>query len=175
MTLVGAASAAQLHHEAADFAYRFNDASYRSSDSRELDEHGGLPGVPREYRKAVTVGKWGAVDYVNTGIEGYGWGALNILLLIRYLLGFREEEAGVIQVAPVLPQVMRRAGATYRAGPVSWGKYLLHIECAVRDVQSYIMRVRCAIQAVPDSVQEMAEQQWEWEGAWGAERILQLP
>jgi hypothetical protein len=69
--------------------------------------------VTREYRKAVTVGKWGAVEYVNTGIEGYGWGALSILLLIRYLLGFREEEAGVIQVAPVLPQVMRRVGATY--------------------------------------------------------------
>jgi hypothetical protein len=175
MTLVGAAAAAQMPLDAAELAYRFIDASYRSSDSRELDEHGGLPGVTREYRKAVTVGKWGAVDYVNAGIEGYGWGALSILLLIRYLLGFREEEAGVIKVAPVLPQVMRRAGATYRVGPVSWGKYLLQVECTVRDVQSYIMRVRCSLQAVPESVQGMVEQQWEWEGAWGDERILQLP
>jgi hypothetical protein len=175
MTLVGAAAAAQMPLDAAELAYRFIDASYRSSNSRELDEHGGLPGVTREYRKAVTVGKWGAVEYVNAGIEGYGWGEVSILLLMRYLLGFREEEAGIIKVTPILPQVMRRAGATYRAGPVSWGKYLLHIECAVRDVQSYIMRVRCALQAVPVSVQELAEQQWEWEGAWGDERILQLP
>ena len=174
MALIGAAAHAQMALDAAELAYRFIDASYRSTDSRELDEHGGLPGVTREYRQAVTVGKWGAVDYVNAGIEGYGWGALSILLLIRYLLGFREEEAGVIKVAPVLPQVMRRVGATYRAGPVPWGKYLLHVECVVRDVQSYIMRVRCSMQAVPDTVQEIAEQQWEWEGAWGDERILQL-
>ena len=46
---------------------------------------------------------------------------------------------------------------------------------AVRDVHSYIMRVRYALQADPESVQEMVEQQWEWEGAWGDERILQLP
>ena len=174
MALIGAAAAARMPLDAAELAYRFIDASYRSSDSRELDEHGGLPGVTREYRQAVTVGKWGAVEYVNAGIEGYGWGAVSILLLMRYLLGFCEEEAGVIKVAPVLPQVMRRAGATYRLGPLSWGKYLLHIECAVRDVHSYSMRVRCALQAVPESVQEMAEQQWEWEGAWGDERILQL-
>lgn len=28
-------------------------------DSRELEEHGGLPGVTREYRRTITAGKWG--------------------------------------------------------------------------------------------------------------------
>ncbi len=183
MTLVGAAVAAQLPLDAAELAYRFIDAAYRSIDSRELDQHGGVPGVTREYHSVVTPGKWGASDYVNAGIEGYGWGALSIHLLMRYLLGLREEEAGVIRVAPVLPQALRRVGATYRAGPIPWGKYQLHIECTVRDDHGYTMRIRCSAQSAPDAltmlaaepVREAAQQQWEWEGAWGDERTLQLP
>jgi Mannosylglycerate hydrolase MGH1-like glycoside hydrolase domain len=182
MTLVGAALAAQLPLDAAELAYRYIDAAYRSIDSRELDQHGGLPGVTREYHAVVTTGKWRASDYVNAGIEGYGWGALSIHLLMRYLLGLREEEAGVIKVAPVLPQALRRVGATYHAGPVPWGKYLLHVECTVRDAQGYSMRVRCTVQTPPDALalltpeplQEPVEQRWEWEGAWSEERTLRL-
>ncbi|HEX9134621.1 MAG TPA: hypothetical protein VF844_20210 [Ktedonobacteraceae bacterium] len=44
MTLIGAASAAQMPLDAVELAYRFIDATYRSTDRRELDEHGGLPG-----------------------------------------------------------------------------------------------------------------------------------
>jgi neutral trehalase len=84
MTLVGAAATAQMPQDAAELAYRYIDASYRSVDGRELDEHGGLPGVTREYHRTVTVGKWGAVEYANAGIEGYGWGALGVHLLMRY-------------------------------------------------------------------------------------------
>jgi hypothetical protein len=182
MTLVGAASTAQLLLDAAELAYRYIDAAYRSIDSRELDQQGGLPGVTREYHMVITRGKWGASDYVNAGIEGYGWGALSIHLLMRYLLGLREEEAGVIKVAPVLSQALRRVGATYRAGPVLWGKYMLHVECTVRDAQGYTMRVHCSVQTTPDTqappapeaVQEPVEQLWEWEGEWGEERTLQL-
>jgi len=176
MTLVGAASAAQLPLDAAELAYHFIDAAYRSIDSREVDQYGGVPGVTREYHAVVTTEKGGTSEYINAGIEGYGWGALSVHLLIRHLLGLHQEETGVIKVAPVLPQALRQVGATYSVGPVPWGKYLLHIECAVRDAQSYTMRVRCSLQAdVPDGIQEVAEQQWEWEGAWGDERIVQLP
>jgi hypothetical protein len=168
LTLVGAAAAAQLPLDAAELAYGFIDAAYRSIDSRIADQHEGIPGITREYHAVVATGKWGASEYVNAGIEGYGWGALSVHLLLHHLLGLHEEEVGVIKVAPVLPQALRRAGATYRVGPVPWGKYLLHVECAVRDVQSYAMRVRC-------SMQDVVEQQWEWEGVWGDERILQLP
>ncbi len=183
LTLVGAAAAAQLPLDAAELAYRFIDAAYRSSDSRERDQHAGIPGVTREYHAVVTTGKWGASEYVNAGIEGYGWGALSIHLLIRYLLGLHEQEAGVIKVVPVIPQALRRVGAAYRVGPLPWGKYQLYIECTVRNVHGYTMRVRCSVQSAPaalallapESVQEPVEQQWEWEGAWGEERILQLP
>jgi hypothetical protein len=104
-------------------------------------------------------------------------------LLIRYLLGLHEQEAGVIKVVPVMPQALRRVGAAYRVGPLRWGKYQLHIECTVRDVHSYTMHVSCSVQPAPavlamlapEPVQEAVEQQWEWEGAWGEERILQLP
>ncbi len=183
LTLVGAAAAAQLPLDAAELAYRFIDAAYRSIDSRERDQHAGIPGVTREYHAVVTTGKWGASEYVNAGIEGYGWGALSIHLLIRYLLGLYEQEAGVIKVVPVIPQALRRTGAVYRMGPLPWEKYQLHIECIVRDVHSYVMHVRCSVQPAPavltllapEPVQEAVEQQWEWEGAWGEERILQLP
>jgi len=184
MTLVGAASTAQMPLDAAELAYRFIDATYRSTDSRELDEHGGLPGVTREYRRTVTVGKWGAIDYVNAGIEGYGWGALSIHLLMRYLLGFREEEADKISIAPTLPQALRRKGATYQVEPIPWGGYTLSIACTVMDAQRYRLRLRCAVPAtgaklegVRQGITQQGNQEYqcEWEGRWGEERTLQLP
>ena len=86
MTLVGAAEAAKMPLEASELAYRFIDSSFRSTDSRELDEDGGLPGVTREYRRTIQRGKWGEIDYANAGIEGYGWGARSIHLLIAICL-----------------------------------------------------------------------------------------
>src|SRR5215469_16566921 len=123
LTLVGAAAAAQMPLDAAELAYRFIDSSFRSTDSRELDEHGGLPGVTREYRQTVTVGKWGEIDYVNAGIEGYGWGALSIHLLIRHLLGLYAADLSSITLAPTLPVALCRPGATYTIAPIPWGKY----------------------------------------------------
>ncbi len=174
MTLVGAASAARIPLDAAELAYRFIDASYRSIDRRELDEHGGLPGVTREYRQAVTSGKWGAIDYSNAGIEGYGWGALSIHLIMRYLMGVREEEADKITISPALPQALRRVGATY----------LLGIECTVRDSKGYTVRVLCERRTMEKAAEGVEKgelpqpgtaQRSEWEGTWGEGRTLLLP
>jgi hypothetical protein len=143
MTLVGAAEAAQMPLNTAELAYRFNDVSYHRNDSRELDEHGGLPGVTREYRQAVTAGKWGAIDNINAGIKGYGWGALSIHLIMGYLMGLREEEADKITITPALPQALHRVGATYRIAPIPWGNNVLGIECIVRDSKGYTTRRRC--------------------------------
>ena len=181
MTLVGAAASAQMPLDAAELAYRFIDASYRSTDSRELDEQGGLPGVTREYRQAITKGKWGQIDYVNAGIEGYGWGALSIHLLLRYLLGLREEEVDRLAVSPVLPQALRRVGTIYKVEPIPWGRYTLSIECTVRDAKSYRVRLRCMVPAAGENLegaQEGVPQQeyhCEWEEGWGEGRALQLP
>jgi hypothetical protein len=184
MTLVGAASAAQMPFDTAELAYRYIDASYRSTDSRELDEHGSLPGVTREYRRTITVGKWGEVDYVNAGIEGYGWGALSVHLLIRYLLGLCKEEVGKITIAPMLPQALRRIGATYKVEPIPWGDYVLGIECTVRDAKGYTVRMRCARRGLKQATkvveheelrQSGREETFEWEGTWGEERTLLLP
>jgi hypothetical protein len=184
MTLIGAADAAHMPLDAAELAYRFIDASYRSSDSRELDEYGGVPGVSREYRRSVTIGKWGEIDYVNAGIEGYGWGALSVHLLLGYLLGMRAEEVDRLTVRPVLPQALRRPGATYQVAPVPWGKYTLSIACTVQDAKRYKLRLRCAVPAAGAHLegtqarvipQETEEHQCEWEGGWGEGRTLQLP
>lgn len=185
MTLVGAASAAQMPQDAAELAYRFIDASYRSTDSREPDEHGGLPGVTREYRRTITSGKWGATEYVNGGIEGYGWGALSIHLLMRYILGLHEVDAAKISVAPVLPQALRKAGATYRAEPIPWGTYKLAIAITVRDAEGYKARMTCTtsirptIEDIIDEIdlepqQEPEPRVYTWEGKWGEERTFTL-
>jgi hypothetical protein len=183
MTLIGAAANANMPLEAAELAYRFIDASYRSIDNRERDEHGGLPGVTREYRQPVTVGKWNAPDYVNAGIEGYGWGALSIHLLIRYLLGLQEAEADKITVIPTLPQALRRVGAIYHVKPVQWGNYTLGIECTVHDAKGYSVHLHCTKRAHEGAIEalEGKEQtptpvyECKWEGTWGERRTLQLP
>lgn len=195
MTLTGAAAAAHMPLDAAELAYRYIDAAYRSIDSRELDEQGGLPGITREYHQVIEAPtraqKWPTAqgtpttfDYANAGIEGYGWGALSIHLLIRYLLGLREEEADKITIAPTLPQALRRIGATYHVAPIPWGKYMLDIKCTVQDANSYKLQLHCTVPtaaenpaSILDTVtqQEPQQQQCEWQGLWGEGRTLQLP
>jgi Trehalase len=160
MTVAEAARTVGMLSEAAELAYRFIDASYRSIDSRARDEYGNIPGVTRENRRMVEQ-KWG-VDYVNSGIEGYGWGALSIFLVIRYILGRKEDEAGVLTISPLLPQALRRIGTSYSMGPLPWGKHTLSVECMVKDAQSYTMHLASETQ------------QWEWDGVWGEERKIAL-
>src|SRR5712692_167447 len=162
MTVAEAARAAGMPSEAAELAYRFIDASYRSIDSRTLDENGNIPGITRENRRAIVAGKWGETDYVNAGIEGYGWGAVSVHLLIRHIMGLKEEEAGVLTVAPMLPQSLRRSGTSYKIGPLPWGKHVLSVECMVKDARGYTMRLASETQ------------QWEWEGTWGEEQTITL-
>jgi hypothetical protein len=182
LTLIGATAAAQMPQEAAELAYRFIDSSFRSTDSRELDEYGGLPGVTREYRRAVPRGKWGEIDYANAGIEGYGWGALSIHLLIRHVLGLYATGPDTIVLAPTLPQALRRPGATYTIAPIPWGKYLLSLTCQVKDANRYEatfhVRPRAPegqpaekTEAQPETA---SEQEHQWEGTWGEERTFLL-
>ena len=175
MTLIGAASAAKMPFDAAELAYQFIDASYRSIDSRALNEESGLPGVTREYRRVLKTSRKGVIEYANAGIEGYGWGALSVHLLLRYIMGLREEEAGRLIVAPVLPHPLRQVGATYRVGPVQWGKYALQVECTVRDAGNYTMLLR-SLTTIDEErlVSSVDEKQWEWEGTWGEEHTIQL-
>jgi hypothetical protein len=183
MTLIEAATLAHSPLEAAEMAYRFIDASYRSTDSRKPDEHGGLPGVTREYLQAVATGKWDMIDYVNAGIEGYGWGALSIHLLVRYLLGLREEEAHSITICPMFPQALRRQGTSYRIEKLSWGSYLLDVECHIKGAQQYTIRVYWRARPTKDALLDTQEDtmpageevhQSEWEAQWGETRFLRL-
>jgi hypothetical protein len=182
MTLIGATAVAQMPLDAAELAYRFIDASFRSTDSRELDEYGGLPGVTREYRRTIQRGKWGEIDYANAGIEGYGWGALSIHLLIRHLLGLYATNPDTIVLAPTLPQALRRPGATYTVAPIPWGKHTLSIICQVKDAHNYeaTLQVRPRTPAAQPAQQAEApsetvgEQEHRWEGTWGEERTFLL-
>lgn len=182
MTLVGAAAAAQMPLDAAELAYRFIDSSFSSTDRRELDEQGGIPGITREYRNAVTVSKWGETDYINAGIEGYGWGALSIHLLIRHLLGLSATDINSITLAPTLPLALRRPGATYTIAPIPWGKHTLSLTYRVKNAHSYeaTFRVRPRTQEsqsaekIETHSETVDEQEHHWEGTWGEERTFLL-
>ena len=176
MTLIGAAAAAQRSADAAELAYRFINASYSSRDSQEPDEQGGLPGVTREYLASTQNGP--GFDYTQAGMEGYGWGAVSIHLLLHYVLGLREGESGTLTLAPQLPQALRQAGARYRVEPVQWGEHRISVECIMLDADHYRLRVSSTKQVVAEEFQEDAlpvEQEWMWEGVWEDEKILQLP
>jgi hypothetical protein len=184
MTLIGATAAAGMHTEAAELAYCFIDASYRSTDSREPDEHGGLPGVTREYRQAITRGKWRETEYVNAGIEGYGWGALSIHLLMHYVLGLHAEDANRITIAPMIPQALRQQGATYTVETIPWGKYLLSIEYTVKDIHTYKIHLRSSMRLTPEDSEgrpgeneqrEAEVYECEWEDTWGNRHTMTLP
>ncbi len=182
MTLIGATAAAQMPQEAAELAQRFIDASYRSTDSRDLDEYGGLPGVTREYRRAITRGKWGEIDYANAGIEGYGWGALSVHLLIHHILGLRSSTPEQITIAPAFPQALRRVGATYGIAPIPWGNYTLSISCHVKSATNYELDLHCnprteetPLADVGEPVSEQpATQHYHREGTWGEEQAFHL-
>lgn len=191
MTLIGAVAAANMPLDAAELAYRYIDAAYRSTDSSQPDEHGGLPGITREYHRVIEAPpqKWPnpqspPTAYANAGIEGYGWGALSIHLLMRYLLGLREEEVDHITICPTIPQALRRTGAIYHIGPIPWGKYILRIKCTVQDANTYKLHLHCTVPTAaenPESIldtatqQEPQEYQCEWEDTWSQGRTLQLP
>ncbi len=175
MTLTGAASAAKMPFDAAELAYQFIDASYHSIDNRTSDEESGLPGVTREYRRVVKTSRKGVIEYANAGIEGYGWGALSVHLLLRYIMGLREEEAGSLIIAPVLPHALRKVGATYRVGPVQWGKYALQVACTVRDAENYTLHLSSSTVVDEERfVNSVAEKQWQLKGTWGEEHTIQL-
>lgn len=181
MTLIGATAAAKMPHEAAELAFRFIDASYRSTDSRELDEYGGLPGVTREYRRALTRSKWGEIDYQNAGIEGYGWGALSVHLLIQHVIGLSARDLDKIAITPALPQALRRPGASYKIAPIPWSTYLLSIECRVKSANSYEAILQCHPRPQKSSLAgevdlaAAGEFHKHWEGTWGEEYIFRLP
>lgn len=177
MTLIGATAAAGMPHEASELAYRFIDASFRSTDSRDLDEHGGLPGVTREYRSAIAREKWAEADYTGAGIEGYGWGALSIHLLVRYLLGLQERRADALYISPAFPQALRRPRTAYRIEMLPWGAYLLSIECLVEQADRYRVRLSCQKRVHrpdPDPAARV-EEHCAWADTWGSGRLVQLP
>ncbi|MBX5451611.1 MGH1-like glycoside hydrolase domain-containing protein [Thermogemmatispora sp.] len=165
LTVIGAADAAGLPEVAAELASQFISDGYRYLDQRSVTSETGLPGVTREYRQARWSGA--TLEYVPAGIEGYGWGALGLHFLLRYLLGLREEEAGHLTVRPMLPQSLRRPGSRYHAGPIQWGSFVLQATCTVQDADHYRFHLTAS-----EHGQSPAD--WEWAGQWGEARRIQL-
>ncbi len=124
LTAREAALAAGLDAKAGEMAAEILDRAWRRMDARELEPDGAVPGVTREF--------WpeGGRD-TSAGIEGYGWGALTVHFLMRYVLGLRERDANSFALVPALPGAWRRPGAVFAVGPVRYGGGLVRIEYRV--------------------------------------------
>jgi len=73
------------------------DSAYKAADTRVLRPRYPVPGTSYEH--------WGYVKGEFAGIECYGWGALTSLMIIRYLLGMREDlSTKSLKLMPNLPE-----------------------------------------------------------------------
>lgn len=125
-TVIEAASAAGEHEAAARLTMRVLERAYRRSDSREVGSNGGLPGIAREYWP-----DWGQPDDAGPGgIEGYGWGALGVALLMRHVIGLREVAPGRLLLQPAFPAEVLRPGSVLRVGPIplAQGRLILELQ-----------------------------------------------
>jgi hypothetical protein len=113
-TALEAALAAGRDEHATELAAEILDRAWRRMDGRDLEPDGALPGVTREFWPE-------GGPRVSAGIEGYGWGALTVVLLVRYLAGLREESPRRFRLVAALPRAWRRPGAVYTLGPVPYG------------------------------------------------------
>jgi mannosylglycerate hydrolase MGH1-like protein len=113
-TALEAALAAGQEARAAELAAGILDRVWRRMDARTLEPDGALPGVTREYWPEGGRG-------TSAGIEGYGWGALTVHFLVRYLVGLREDSPTSFRLVPALPAAWRRRGACYTIGRLPYG------------------------------------------------------
>lgn len=113
-TVLEAALAAGLDARVADQAATINDRAWTRMDARELEADGALPGTTREF--------WphGGAS-VSAGIECYGWGALTVHFLVRYIVGLRALSPTSFTLVPALPPDWRHPGAAFRIGPLAYG------------------------------------------------------
>lgn len=123
-TVIEAASAAGEHEAAARLTMEVLERAYRRSDSREVGSNGGLPGIAREFWP-----DWGEPDDAGIGgIEGYGWGALGVALLMRHIVGLHEIVPGSLGLRPAIPAEVMRPGTTLRVGPIPLAQGRLTLE-----------------------------------------------
>jgi hypothetical protein len=119
-TVLEAALVAAQDAVAATLAAQIIERAWTRMDARALEPDGSLPGVTREFWP-----EGGTRE--SAGIEGYGWGALTVHLLIRYLVGLRTLAPDRFALVPALPAAWRPPGATLTIGPLAYGSGSLTI------------------------------------------------
>ena len=87
-----------------ELAYRVVERAYKYSDLKVRRGYAS-PGTSYEH--------WGHLEDGYKGVECYGWGALPVLIIFRYILGVREggPEECSLTVNPNIPQPLLRSGA----------------------------------------------------------------
>lgn len=167
LTLIGAALEANETAQAAELSAGFIDAMYQGMDRTQLDSESGLPGVTREYLQ----GSSNPSGLMPAGIEGYGWGALGVHLLIWSLLGLRAEGFERLVVVPQLPRGLRQPGANYRLGPLPWGRFVLQVSCEVLSSEQFHFHLTATGE---EGDPAHVKHEWDWSGSWGEPRTIDL-
>ncbi|MEM1574134.1 MAG: trehalase family glycosidase [Candidatus Methanomethylicaceae archaeon] len=88
--------------------YELIDRIYTTEDARPRVTNHPLPGISYEH--------WEQPQITNGGVEGYGWGALSTLLIIRHIIGYREIEfsnENSFLLSPNFEKIMIQEGKIY--------------------------------------------------------------
>lgn len=88
--------------------YQLINKIYDMEDSRVRSAEKPLPGVSYEH--------WGYPEVSAKAVEGYGWGALAVLLIIRYVIGYVEDydfKENSFLISPNFNEEMIGYGKTY--------------------------------------------------------------
>jgi hypothetical protein len=142
--LIEACSEAGALDLAARHSWEAIQAVYRWTDSRPLDissDNGGIPGVGREYWPQV-VNPFANPARGGGGAEVYGWGCLCAMLLLRYIVGFRERlDPPGFELKPHLPPEMMQKGKIYKINSLRTHKSTINVTYKVQNSEDLTAEV----------------------------------
>lgn len=107
--------------------YELIDRIYATADAKFRVPNRPLPGVSYEH--------WGQPQITSGGVEGYGWGALSTLLIIRHIIGYREIELSSetsFLLSPNFERTKIQRGQTYGVEDLHFRDITFRINYTIR-------------------------------------------
>ena len=111
--------------------YNTAERVYRRTDARRLLKGYSWKILPKEYsyRLPGVANEFWPIDPENPGgCENYGWGATLPFMIIRNIIGFREDDEGDFILAPALPSKLLERGGKYGIKNLKFGEAEIDVE-----------------------------------------------
>ncbi|MFQ6618344.1 MAG: hypothetical protein ACE5QV_06620, partial [Fidelibacterota bacterium] len=126
---------------AAELSYMLLDPVYKTMDLREKLALKPMPGVSYECWDTALQAPELPVISIESGVEGYGWGAITALFLIREIIGFRENDLDSFILSPTFPDKLLNSGNLFEISNLKFKggvfnlKYIFSTE---KDIEVYL-------------------------------------